>query len=154
MPRHIIELIRHGSTGTPSDDLHVAVDAEHVAVVFGSLQEADKSVVRMSDGRGFAVQGAYSSIRAFFPGLVEFIRHDAAEFGEDDNTDAYIAVNPNTVCAVLQTGELNKSIIRLGDGRGFSLRSPYDVTMRRLGFSSVPLLEGPAATAVGSDSVN
>jgi hypothetical protein len=111
----------------------VAINPAYVSAVLPNSEQPDHTVLRMSDGRGLVVQGAYSEVyaklHAHAPGLLEFDRPDG---------ESKVAIAPRYVSALFESQESPEVLIaRLPDGRGINIRGHYDAVQElMLPFSS------------------
>jgi hypothetical protein len=131
-----------------SNGASIAINPEYVGAVFNSAHSDNEAIVRMADGRGFLVQGSHESLRSNFPMMLDFDRANVAvdepsgwdEEGEDDEPPQpietvvrKIGINPLFVgAAFTSNGNPNVSIIRMGDGRGFTVIGSGDQIVEAL----------------------
>lgn len=119
----LVEFDRVNGYGNDSG-AKIGINPVAVGALHESGQHVEVSIVRLFDGRGYLVRGDYDTVRAQLPNvnLVEFAR--VGQFG--GNTGRKIGINPDAVGTI--HGSISNpgtSIIRLFDGRGYSVLGDY-----------------------------
>lgn len=149
----LVELRRatEDELGNATGEAPIGIEPANVAVFFGSDQDPNQTIVRLSNGGGYKIFGAYSMVKEALGNgahFVELRRPDRAptvsaidedgDFGEDDGIGAapvapaapaeprFLSVNP-TALAVLHGDRIhsNQSIIKTRDGRGLQVLGTY-----------------------------